>query len=155
MPRVFFAEANDCNKASNACHKIFLNFFTATIVLPKGERIVYKHKTDNIKRIVCAENMLKTWARLFAHVRMNEEAVRNFSSESQDGGYRYKSEFEIIKERCKAGFLFFLLLFPTSDMHVNEYGVNLYRLKTKRAFLLYTHFLDMRDGTINIDDIMA
>ena len=26
MPRVFFAEANDCNKASNACHKIFLNF---------------------------------------------------------------------------------------------------------------------------------
>ena len=98
--------------------------------------------------------MLKTWARLFAHVRMNEEAVRNFSSESQDGGYRYKSEFEIIKERCKVRFLFFFTSFPHLWHACKWIRSQFVSAENKKAFLLYTHFLDMRDGTINIDDIV-
>lgn len=89
MPRVFFAEANDCNKASNACHKIFLNFFTATIVLPKGERIVYKHKTDRLR-----SKYIKAWARLFARARMNEEPVCNFSQKSYGGAIGIKANLK-------------------------------------------------------------
>ena len=99
--------------------------------------------------------MLKTWARLFAHVRMNEEAVRNFSSESQDGGYRYKSEFEIIKERCKVRFLFFLLLFYIIRTEA-QVRVRLFvSAENKKGIFALYHFLDVRDSTINIDDIMA
>ena len=86
--------------------------------------------------------MLKTWARLFAHVRMNEEAVRNFSSESQDGGYRYKSEFEIIKERCKVRFLFFFFFFYIIRTEA-QVRVRLFvSVENKKGILLYKRFLD-------------
>lgn len=55
-------------------------------------------------------------------------------------GYRYKSEFEIIKERCKVRFLFFLLLFYIIRTEA-QVRVRLFvSAENKKAFLLYTTF---------------